>query len=175
MFQSTLSALPMVPYTNEPSILTITGEMISVPTTEKYILFNEDTITGIPIIFKHKGGVLRISSRYEQPHLINSLLADLFVLHEPRVNLLPVDRRVSGVIYELYNFWCFNIVNTDNLSINVCTDIKNIISIIIQKQNTLYKRCNTQEVIDELRRRLSIETTISDTVRSTKSLNLRRF
>ena len=112
------------------------------------IILSEDFL--IPFVFKFKGKVIKSLYQYEDIHIRSSIIRS--VLLDGDGNL---DARINRAVYILYNYWFFHKDNIKNITLNVCIDIENIISIIIDKGLTLYRDyVITNDIVEKLREKL---------------------
>jgi hypothetical protein len=103
----------------------------------------------IPFVFKFKGKTIKSLYEYEDVHIQSSMIR---LLLDGDGDL---DSRINRMVYILYNYWFFHKNNIKDITMNVCVDIENIISIIIDKSLTLYREFTiTGEIVDKLREKL---------------------
>lgn len=120
--------------------------------------------------------MMRVSRRglqyvhhYDAAHLRNSIIANI-VLNENLSN----KERMTTTSWLWYYFWFMRSEDSiNNLTHNVCYEIEEMIKLILQKENRLYREANTREAIQLLRGRLRSEGIVNLTNRS-KSINFRR-
>lgn len=120
--------------------------------------------------------LMRVSRRgtqyvhhYDAAHLRNSIIANV-VLNE---NLSEKDR-MSTTSWLWYYFWFMRSEdNINNLTHNVCYEIEEMIKLILQKENRLYREANTREAVQLLRGKLRSEGIVNLTNRS-MGINFRR-
>jgi hypothetical protein len=104
----------------------------------------------IPFVFKFKGKSIKSLYEYEDVHIQSSIIKTLLLDGDG-----DLDSRVNRAIYILYNYWFFHKNNISDITLNVCVDIENIISIIIDKSLTIYREYTiTGEIVDKLREKL---------------------
>jgi len=120
--------------------------------------------------------MMRISKRghqyvhhYNTAHLRNSIIANV-VLNEN----LSDKERMTTTSWLWYYFWFMRSEdNVNNLTHNVCYEFEEMIKLILQKENRLYRETNTRKAIQLLRGRLRSEGIVNLTNIST-SINFRR-
>ena len=94
-----------------------------------------------PILFKSNGEIQPIVN-YESRHLRNSVVKSLLV--QENVTMLI---KMNNLTYVLYYYSFFKCPNPIDISLNVITDMENIIRMIIDKDLTLYRNVNTRELL----------------------------
>jgi hypothetical protein len=116
----------------------------------------------LPIIFKHKGKVLKTLAEYNPNHIRSSIIKSVLLDGTGEINT-----RIDKSIYILYIYWFLikgsyfsNLSGSKNNNLkeithNVCIDIETIISTFIDKGFTTYKNYTiTGELVDALREKL---------------------
>lgn len=116
----------------------------------------------LPIIFKHKGKVLKTLVEYNPSHIRSSVIKSVLLDGTGEINL-----RIDKSIYILYVYWfltkgCYisNLSGSKNNNLkeithNVCIDLETIISSLIDKGFSIYKNYTiTSELVDRLREKL---------------------
>ena len=131
-----------------------------------FVLYNNN----IPIIFKSSKGILKLISKYERPHLINSLIKE--IIDKSEINHSYV-KNAQNIVIILYYWNFFRKNNIDDLINSVIIDLEHIISTIISKEKTLYKNKNTDPIISALQDRREALQLISEGTKQ-RTINFRR-
>ena len=107
----------------------------------------------IPFIFKFKGKFVKPLNTYEMRHIQSSVIKSILLDGDG-----DFDIRINRAIYVLYNYWFFHKKDIESITHNVCIDIENIISILIDKGFTTYRKyIITNELVEKLREKLMSE------------------
>lgn len=91
---------------------------------------------------------------YLPSHIKSSIIRHI-ILHQS----IGMKNKINLVVYLLYYYWYFvaeYYINTEIIE-KVCTEIEDIINILLEKENTLYRQYELLNIIRRLRSRLNIE------------------
>lgn len=119
---------------------------------DKYLIC-EDNFNFIPLIYKVDNNGIKFLHK-NRPHVISlySIIKNIIFNDFKDLNF-----RLELSVYMLYNIWLYKKNDICDIVICVCIDIEDIISILINKSDTVYRAYNTMEPVEKLRKILKRE------------------
>lgn len=117
------------------------------------IVTENKEILKMPFIFKYKNRGLTPLFKYAERHVKSSIIRSVLLDGDG-----DSDRRINRTLYVLYHYWFFKTKTIQEATHNVCIDIENIISSLIDDGFTVYKEYTiTNELVEKLREKLMSE------------------
>jgi hypothetical protein len=112
----------------------------------------------IPFLFKFKSKEIKPLHSYNAKHIRSSIIKSILL-----DGLGEMDIRLNRALYVLYYYWFCNKNTIQSISLNVCVDLENIISTLIDKGFTLYKEYTiTNDLVNSLRDKLVREKLLNE-------------
>lgn len=129
----------------------------TIDTGYRVLTVENKEILKIPFVFKFKSKDLKPLFTYNAKHVRSSVIKSVLLDGEGDIN-----NRVNRALYILYYFWFCNKNTIKDITLNVCVDLENLISTLIDKGFTLYKDYTiTNDLVTKLREKLMSEKLIN--------------
>lgn len=119
----------------------------------RVLVLEDKEVLPLPLIFKYKGTEIKPLYTYYPKHVKSSIIRSILLDGSG-----DMKTRIDRAVYVLYHFWFYKCDNLSHTAHNVCIDLEEIISILINKGLSTYREYTiTGELVEMLRDRLMSE------------------
>jgi hypothetical protein len=129
---------------------------MSIGNSLRVLVVDEKDKLRIPLILKYNiKNKLTLFKDYTSRHMISSILKNCIMDSKGSLS----EGMLRGM-YLMYYYWFFRKDSIKEITSNVCVDMENMISLVMDKAQTLYRSYDTVSVVYKLREKLSSEKVI---------------